>query len=292
MKKFDANIIIKNLTGILCGAMILCFLLPFVSAEAKMSVAGASGSAAESVNGFSLLTEGGFLGIMLFLCPILILIANYLPQLGQYKKIISLILSVASIIILFLSPAQLSAQGGNQSFSVDVKTTYQIGFWLMLVCSVAIALLSAIQFFNLNGNKIFEAVNTSDETPNDGNHIKTPQINLDKLTDFAKNTASVASQQIKNVTDNVVKNYAESNTIHQKNSVQTENTATDSSETSAPKSNISLTAKRSVTADSPVQKENPEVIMDLIKKMYDMNQSGILTDEEFTAKKQEMLEKM
>lgn len=264
MKKFDANIIIKNLTGILCGAMILCFLLPFVSSEVKASVAGASGSAAESVNGFSLLTEGGFLGIMLFLCPILILIANYLPQLGQYKKIISLILSVAGIIILFLSPAQLSAQGGNQSFSVDVKTTYQIGFWLMLVCSATIALLSAIQFFNLNGNKIFDTLNNSNEIQNTENSddansddskvqiSKLSQINFDKdkVTDFAKNTSSAISEQIKNVAGNV------SNKV------------------------------------SSMQKEKPEEIMEQLKKLYELKEAGILTEEEFTAKKQEMLQRM
>lgn len=40
------------------------------------------------------------------------------------------------------------------------------------------------------------------------------------------------------------------------------------------------------------EKENPEKIMELIKKLFDMKESGILTDEEFNIKKQELLNKM
>ena len=40
------------------------------------------------------------------------------------------------------------------------------------------------------------------------------------------------------------------------------------------------------------EKENPEKIMELIKKLFDMKESGILTDEEFNIKKQELLNKI
>lgn len=264
MKNFDKSIIIKNLTGILCGGMVLCFLLPFVSVDAKMSMMGASSSSTSSVNGFNVITEGGFLGIMLLLCPIITLVASYLPQLDKYKKVVTLIFSAASILILFIVPGQLSAQGGGEVASTDIQTTYLIGFWLMLLFAVALTAMSVIQFFNLKGNKVFEAVNISEEPQNanisdnvtsdenKGQKPKLPQMNIDKdkITDFAKNTSSTISGQIKNVAGNV------SNKV------------------------------------SSIQKEKPEEIMEQLKKLYELKEAGILTDKEFTDKKQEMLQRM
>ena len=43
---------------------------------------------------------------------------------------------------------------------------------------------------------------------------------------------------------------------------------------------------------APTPKENPEVIMNLIKQLFEMKESGILTEEEFSEKKQELLNKM
>lgn len=283
MKNFDKRILIKNLTGILCGAMILCFLLPFFSAEANAKVMGASSSSTNVVNGIQVLTEGGFMGIMLIICPILILLINYIPQLGQYKKIVSLILSVLSILIMFIVPGQISAQANGGGSSIDVKTTYQIGFWLMLIFAIGIAALSAIQFFNLKGNKVFDTVNTADNSTEISNSFTPPQVNLDKITDFAKNTANNASQKIKNVAGNLSNNVANSNIQN-----PTANSVDDFEIKEAKPYNLPLSKKSAPT----IQKENPEEIMNLIKKLYEMKESGILTDEEFATKKQEMLEKM
>ena len=40
------------------------------------------------------------------------------------------------------------------------------------------------------------------------------------------------------------------------------------------------------------ENKNPEEVMELLKKLFEMKEAGILTDDEFTAKKQEMLKKM
>ena len=113
MDKIDSNTIIKNLTGILCGTIIISLLFPFVSIGASAN-AGGMGEAEEStvLNGFQIITDGGFLGILLIVCPIAILIANYLPQLQKYKKIVSLALSVVGIVMMFLVSGNISA-GAN-----------------------------------------------------------------------------------------------------------------------------------------------------------------------------------
>ena len=148
MNKINANTIIKNLTGILCGAIILCLLLPFLSTESSASVGGIEGSSeAQIFTGIQILTDGGFMGILLVVCPVLILVANYLPQIEKYKKIISMGLSAVCIVILFIIPGQIAALSNSgaeavgqmasaatsKSSSVDIKTNYMIGFWLILI---------------------------------------------------------------------------------------------------------------------------------------------------------------
>lgn len=59
--KLDKNILIKNITGILCGALILCFLLPFIKVNVDVSTALGSASAeSPAMNGIKIITEGGF----------------------------------------------------------------------------------------------------------------------------------------------------------------------------------------------------------------------------------------
>lgn len=313
MDKINANTIIKNLTGIFCGAIIICLLLPFISMEASADVGGMSGSAESQVyNGIQILTDGGFTGILLVICPVLILVANYLPQIEKYKKIISLVLSVICMIILFFVPGQIASQANAASetvgqiasaatsgnSSVDAKANFLIGFWMILILLAGIAILSAIQFFNLKGNKVFDAVN-SKNTGENANSVNVPQINLEKVSEFAKNTANAVSAQVKNVASNLPKN--DNNTAQESTYVQESNTV---SANNQPVSNQTTgnvvhaeantfgVIKKTQKTAPPTQKENPEVIMNLIKQLFDMKESGILTKEEFTEKKQELLNKM
>jgi len=287
MKKFDVNVLFKNLSGILCGAMVLCFLLPFVSVGVEVNAMGASGSDTEVANGIQVLTDGGFTGILLLICPILILVANYLPQLGQYKKILSLVFSAVSVVDLFIVPGQIvAATSGGEGSTIDVKVTYMIGFWLMLIFAVALIGLSTVQFFNLKGNKIFDAVNSSNDTEV-GEGVSMPQLKFDKINDIAKNVSNTVSQQVSNISSKV------ENTVSNANIPQIEkNTQTIANENCAPQAPKTSSAVNHKKTVNTVPKENPEEIMNLIKKLYDMKEDGVLTDEEFTEKKKEMLQKM
>lgn len=294
--KFDKSILLKNLTGIFCGALILCMLLPFVKFSAS---SGGISEEAPALNGIDILTNGGFVGILFFLMPILILVACYLPPLAAFKKYICLGASIVGTVLLFIIPGQMAygasaAQGISEAagVKVDTNTSYQIGFWLMLIFLIALIALSVIQFFNLKGNKVFEAVNASDDSVS-GQEMKMPHINTEKITSFTQNVAGTVSGQIKNITEN--RTNKSSSAANQQDTVQ-QNPPTPQPVQQQPQAQPVIQTASVPVSPAPVmqteEKKSPEEVMELLKKLFEMKEAGILTDDEFTAKKQEMLKKM
>lgn len=271
--------IIKLIPTILCILMLVSLILPFVSYGANVSILGASASSETSLNGFDLISEGSFLAILLPLMPILIMVATYIKSLAPYKKYICLGASAFTIIWLFIVP-KISGGASAEGVSIDYNTSYLIGFWIMLICAIALTFLYLIPFINKNNNAVLtmlnpftdESVSNSNEKTNnneteDSSKINISQINVDKdkITGFAKNMADTISEQGKNIVTKA--------TEQAKNVVDNVST----------KSNM---------VSQNTRKENPEEIMEQLKKLNELKESGILTDEEFTAKKQEMLERM
>lgn len=269
--------IIKLIPTILCILMLVSLILPFVSYGANVSILGASASSETSLNGFDLISEGSFLAILLPLMPILIMVATYIKNLAPYKKYICLGASAFTIIWLFIVP-KISGGASAEGVSIDYNTSYLIGFWIMLICAIALTFLYLIPFINKNNNAVLtmlnpfddEAVsngNTNNDKSDDNSKINISQINVDKdkIAGFAKNMADTISEQGKNIVTKA--------TEQAKNVVDNVST----------KSNM---------VSQNTRKENPEEIMEQLKKLNELKESGILTDEEFTAKKQEMLERM
>ena len=94
--KMNKEFILKNLMGIICAVIILALFLPFMSVKAEVSVGGfGGGSADQSMNGFSLVTDGGIFGFAFILCLAAVAASCYIPQLKPFRKIISAIGSVA-----------------------------------------------------------------------------------------------------------------------------------------------------------------------------------------------------
>lgn len=302
--KLDKNILIKNITGILCGALILCFLLPFIKVNVDVSTALGSASAeSPAMNGIKIITEGGFWGIVYFLMPVLILAVSYIHALEAYKKYICLGASAAGLLLLFSIPGQLSTSASSEGAAqatVEMSVKYQIGFWLMLVLLIALTALSVIRFFNLKGNKVFEAVNMADETSATENdrEIKLPHINTEKISSFTQNVAETVSGQIKNITENMANKAASQS--NEQGTAETQQTQTTkqpvTKQTQTQKASSMQMKSAPVHADSYVPtaeaKKEPEEIMEHLKKLFELKETGILTEEEFTAKKQEMLKKM
>ena len=150
----------------------------------------------------------------------------------------------------------------------------------MLICAIALTFLYLIPFINKNNNPVLskldpfvdesvinENTNNDNTESGDNNKINISQINVDKdkIAGFAKNMADTISEQGKNIVTKA--------TEQAKNVVDNVST----------KSNI---------VSQNTKKENPEEIMEQLKKLNELKESGILTDEEFTSKKQEMLSRM
>lgn len=294
--KFDKSILLKNLTGIFCGALILSMLLPFVKVDAST---GGVSVEAPALSGIDILTNGGFVGILFCLMPILILVASYLPPLAAFKKYICLGASIIGTVLLFIIPGQLAygasaAQGIAESSGakVDADISYQIGFWLMLIFLIALIALSVIQFFNLKGNKVFEAVNASDDSAS-GQGMTMPHIDTEKITGFAQNVAGTVSGQIKNITESMANKPASA--ANQQGTVQQTPPVSQPVQQQPQAQPVIQTSSVPVSPAPVMQTEknkNPEEVMELLKKLFEMKEAGILTDDEFTAKKQEMLKKM
>ena len=266
--KFNKEFVLKNLTGILCAISIIAMFLPFISVEVSVSasVGGFSASAdggATTLNGFALTTEGGLFGILLDLCIVIIIASTYVPQLKQYRKFVLAGSAILGIICLMIVPANiagaLSAAGGAAGgmVKVDTKFTMLIGFWIILLCYIAVLAVAVIQFFGLKGNKVFDMVNA--ENSGEGS-ATAPQFNFsaDRLKEMAQNAAGNISNAASSVKDKVSGGGSEGG------------------EASA----------------RPAKKENPEVIMKQIKELHEMKEMGILTEEEFAEKKKEYLAKM
>lgn len=274
------NKIMKYIPTVLCVLMLISLLLPFISIDVEMSVLGMSGGGETSMNGFDLISDGSFLAILLPLMPILIVVSNYISSLSAYKKYICLGCSVFTILWLIVIP-RISAKSSAEGASVDISTNHLIGFWIMLICAILLTFLYLIPFINKNNNAFLSKLNpfpddsseentvnnieNNSETDSD-KKINIPQMNIDKdkITGFAKNMADTISEQGKNIVNKAteqVKNVADN--------VQINNTVT-----------------------TKTRNEKPEEIMEQLRKLNELKETGILTDEEFTAKKQEMLERM
>ena len=274
--KFNKEFILKNLTGILCVIAIIAMFLPFISIETSAS--GGFGASVKSdpysYNGFSLITEGSLFGILTALCIVIIIASTYVPQLKQYRKFVLAGSAVLGIICLIIVPSNIAstasaannAASGIAKVDVDTNINLLVGFWIILLCYIAILAVAVIQFFGLKGNKVFDMVNSENSGETSAN---APQLNLnadklkemvnaDKLKEMAQNAAGSISGAASSVKDKV------SNVVSSGGS----------------------------EGGAVERKEDPKVIMERIKELHEMKEMGILTEEEFAEKKQEYLKKM
>ena len=271
--KLNKEFILKNLMGIICAVIILALFLPFMSVKAEVSVGGfGGGSADQSMNGFSLVTDGGFFGFAFILCLVAVAASCYIPQLKPFRKIIS------AIGCLFIAPGSAAsavnaAAGGataGTGVSAKVELNYLIGFWIILILMLALIAMSVIQFLGLKGNKVFDAVNSA-EDENGTAGVSLPSINADGIKSAI---GSVNADSIKNMAQNAAGSIAGA----------AGNLKDKASQAAANMQNHSSTAS--------AKKEDPKAIMEQIKQLHEMKENGILTEEEFAEKKKEFLERL
>ena len=277
--KMNKEFILKNLMGIICAVIIVALFLPFMSVKAEVSVGGfGGGSADQSMNGFSLVTDGGIFGFAFIFCIVAVAASCYIPQLKPFRKIISAIGSVAGIVCLFIAPGSAAsavnaAAGGataGTGVSAKVELNYLIGFWIILILMLALIAMSVIQFLGLKGNKVFDAVNSA-EDENGTAGVSLPSINADGIKSAI---GSVNADSIKNMAQNAAGSIAGA----------AENLKDKASQAAANMQNHSSMAS--------AKKDDPQAVMEQIKQLHEMKENGILTEEEFAEKKKEFLARL
>lgn len=293
--KINKEFILKNLMVIICGIIVIALFFPFVSVSVSVSIGGfgSASSGDTAVNGFQMVTQGGIFGLLVGLSLVLIAVSCLVPQLKQYKKIVSVAASVLGLISLFIAPNSLSVGESAGGSSAKSEVSFQFGFWIALIGFIALLGLSVIQLLNLKGNKFFDTINNDDtNTDNVDKNSHTPNINfnMDRIKDMAQNAASNISNAADGIKNQVSAKIAQSNNASNGSANQTMQQPNNNYQSQ--QQQTSVQNQTAVQQTVSIQKENPEEVMKQIKALHEMKEAGILTEEEFTEKKQEFLKKI
>lgn len=308
----DKKTLFQNITAVFGVLCIISLVFPYYVASASATVAGQSAQASESINGISFVTECGAWGIIFAVSLAAILVFNFINQLEQFKKLINIIGAGLMIISLFSASSIASGAAGEASTAaVSVSLGHGLGFWIALLCSIGIAGVAIVNFLNLQGNPVFDAVNTS--VDGEGTDGSAQSVNLSeaaaKVAGAAKNIAGTVSEKVGNLTDKAkagkaapagtaapvsaeeaapavspvsapagvphVQNAAPANIQSSENAAQ--NTL------QAPSAESSAAAAKAMDSDA---------IMEKINKLFDMKEKGVLTEQEYNEKKAALLKLM
>lgn len=134
--------IIKEPRSIIAIVNFISFFLPWVSFDA--SVAGYSSST--KVTGFGMISYS-VLGIAFYVVPIFIVALPFIESLREYAKKIYLVLSIWSILCMFITCSLLASTEASYdgAVSASVHIPKLLGFWIALICNVLIFAITLLQ---------------------------------------------------------------------------------------------------------------------------------------------------
>ncbi|MBR6548970.1 MAG: SHOCT domain-containing protein [Clostridia bacterium] len=259
------------------------------------------------------MVTSGLWGILFLVGLVAVLAAAYVKQLGVYKKIMQLVASGVMVLTLFMSPAAAlsgGAEAGGDSSSVDIDISYGIGFWIMLICSLALAGLAVISFFQLKGNVVFDTINADNDTA--AAPMNTPDFGAaaQKIGDFTKNIAGNFTKRTENGNNTVAQQPAPMagqpmNPVQQGAPAagqpapmvgQPMNPVRQGAPVAGQPAPMVRQPMNPVQQGTPVAGQpapaNADYYMEQLEKLFTMKEKGILTEEEFAQKKKEYLKKM
>ncbi len=288
MKKINLALLLKNISAILCGLFFASLLLPFVSFTAKANVAGASAESSSKMSGIQLVTGSGVFGILLVLMPIAILLFTYIAQLEKFKKPVCMGASIG--MVAFVIICSFTAKAGEVSSGpMTLQSHRLIGFWLMLIISIALTAISALSFFKKIEVSDIISGQISEEGKEDKESVPKLHIDKDKIAGITKNITDTVSEQGKMIGRKISETSKTSADKAEKAGTQS-TTQQSSSHLVAPiEPQPAVQAAPQPKPQSP--KERPEVVMEQLKKLNELKVNGILTQEEFDEKKAELLKR-
>ncbi len=252
--KINKEFILKNLITICCAASILLLFLPFGKVTTEINSSFIEGGGSASFSGFdSIFGETSvMIAWLMLICPIILIAMNYIKQIEKYKSILAIVLpilsTIASIVTTFT--AGVSSSASSMGASMEIKTTPQIGFFLLLISYIGTLIAGAMTFYGLKLSK--------DGLVEFGSKLKEEGFSgLESIKEFGQ----MSSESIANASQKM-------------------------------KSNTETSDGTGFTHPKPVKKTNISQATDvltIIGQLSDMKEQGILTDEEFSEKKKELL---
>ena len=252
----NKEMILKNLVTICCVASVLLLLLPFGKVTADVNVPHASSSSATSFTGLDTIFGDNSVVIawLMLICPIVLVAMNYIKQIEKYKSILAIILPIVSAIagIITMLTAGTSASASSVGVSMEMKTSPQIGFFLLLVAYVGTLIAGAMTFYGLKFSK--------EGLAEFGSKLKEEGFSS---LESIKELGQMAGEGVSNVSQKI-KSGAE--TIQEGTSV--------------------------ATASKPIKKTNinqANDVLGIIAQLSEMRDKSILTEDEFSEKKKELL---
>ena len=238
--------------SILCAISLLILFLPFASVSANVQMTEFSAVSSQSVNGFTVATEG-FRGYFLLVGPIVLIAMNYIKQLGKYKGLLAIIIPIICVIsciasFMLVKNVGLTALGYSDAAasSINIKAHVGIGFILVMLSYIATLVAGAVVYHDFTLDK------------SGLKKLKTEAVGfVQSAQGKVTQTAQTASDQAPSTNDKVD---MESGPLP-----------------SRPQQ------KRSANLNKT------EDILALIEKLSNMKEAGILTNEEFETKKTQLL---
>lgn len=247
----------NHILTILSALAIIALFMPFLSINTEIDSAFGSTKSSVTTTGFRAIGEA-FLGWGLIIGPVLLIAMNYVKRLENRKGLLAITIPFACILIEIVTffqakGASAAASGGNGMVEMDVKASIGIGFILLILIYVGMIISGAVLYHNFTLNKAGLE------------RLKAEGADLlgdgfDKIKEGGANIINSTGKKISSVQSNVAATTADNGT--QK------------------------------TIKKPVNASKAADTLQLIEKLATMKDNGVLTEEEFSAKKQELLEEI
>lgn len=249
------------------GAAILAVVslfFPLLSFGAEASIFGVSVSSSEAVSGFDFIFEGEVpIAYGLLICPAIVILAEFISKFADYKKLINIIAPVASIIVALVSWYLYVKDYGD---FLEIVPAW--GFILYIVANIGIVFLYFVKEKDIDNF-------SKEEIKNIGKDV------LNEYSSLAKNVTGKAT-----VVNTTAKPATSANTTVSANATPQATSATNSVIATPPVKPATSSAtfsKSSKNAKDPITE---------LRELKELLDSGILTEEEFASKKQDVLARM
>lgn len=266
------EIIKKHMIPILCILSIIFLALPIAKVSTELSSTFVEFSSDTAVTGFDSLSNN-VLAYILILAPAALIAANYIASLGKYKGILAIVVPIVCMVFLVITiirAKSTSAEASNEYASAEVTLKVGIGAILLFISYLATIVAGAVTYHDFTLDKAGMEKLKENATTFLGN---TQEKLKENATTLLGNTQEIFSETVKNVSSRA-------------STIELPKTGCSESGADAAPAIPKPAVKKSLNIN------RIEEILTLIEKLAQMRDSGVLSEEEFTQKKRQLLDEI